>query len=208
MHQNSRIKLECWHQLMLAFDISENNDTYHKLCAAYSEKHRTYHTLEHIDACFQHFDTVLEQSTYPNEIKLALWFHDVIYKPFSTTNEEDSADMAKSFLFQNAVKPEIIERVKDLIILTKDHAAPHSVDAKLMLDIDLSILGTEQHVYAQFEKDIRREYKRVPSFIFKKKRKEVLRSFIERPRIYHTPHFFNTLETQAKHNLAWAINNL
>lgn len=208
MPQNLRIKLEGWHQLMMAFGIPENNETYHRLLTAYSEKHRAYHTLEHIDACFRHFDDVLEHSTYPHEIELALWFHDVIYKPFSATNEENSANLVKSFLSQNAVSTEVIERVNDLVILTKDHVAPQSADAKLMLDIDLSILGTEKHIYAQFEKNVRREYRRVPSFIFKKKRKEILKSFVERQRIYHTAYFFDGLETQAKRNLTWAINNL
>jgi len=208
MPQNSRINLEGWHQLMMAFGIPENNETYHRLLAAYSEKHRAYHTLEHIEACFRHFDSVQEQFNYPHEIELALWFHDVIYKPLSATNEEDSANLAKSFLSQNAVSSEIIERINDLIMLTKDHVAPQSKDAKLMLDIDLSILGTERHIYAQFEKGVRQEYKRVPSFIFKKKRKDILESFAGRSRIYHTAYFFDRLETQAKRNLTWAINNL
>lgn len=208
MPRNSKINIESWHHLMTVFNIAENNETYRSLVAAYAEKHRAYHTLEHIDACFRHLDAVREQSNYPHEIELALWFHDVIYKPFSATNEEGSADMAKSFLSQNGVAPEVIQRVHDLIILTKNHIAPDCVDAKLMLDIDLSILGAATHIYAQFEKDIRREYKRVPSFIFKKKRKEILKSFVERPRIYHTAHFFDQLETQAKQNLGWAIKSL
>lgn len=191
MLQNSRLKQEGWYQLMKAFGLAENNDTYHRLITAYSEKHRAYHTLEHIEACFRHLDATLGQSKYPQEIELALWFHDVIYQPFSATNEEESAILAKEFLSLNSVEPEIVERINDLIILTKDHTMPQSTDARLMLDIDLSILGTEAHIYEQFEKNVRKEYKRVPAFIFKKKRKEILKSFVERPRIYHTAYFFD-----------------
>ena len=208
MPQSLRLKQEGWYQLMTAFGLAENYDTYQKLIAAYSEKHRAYHTLEHIDACFRHFDFVLEEAKYSQEIELALWFHDVVYKPFSATNEEDSALLAKEFLSLNSVEPEIVDRINNLIILTKDHAMPRSIDGKLMLDIDLSILGAEEHIYAQFEKNVRKEYKRVPSFIFKKKRREILTSFFDRPRIYHTAYFFDRLEIQAKRNLEWAIANL
>jgi len=208
MPQSLRINREGWYQLMKAFGLSENDETYDSLLAAYSEKHRAYHTLEHISACFRHLDAVSQQATYLHEVELALWFHDVIYKPFSSTNEEDSAELAKSFLSRNSIEPEIIERISQLITLTKDHAAPQTSDGKLMLDIDLSILSAQKHIYDQFEKNVRKEYKRIPSFIFRKKRKEILKSFMERPRLYHTAYFFDLLETQAKSNLTLTIANL
>jgi len=208
MPQSLRTKPEGWHRLMENFGFSENTDTYNKLIASYSEKHRAYHTLEHIDACFRHFDAVDQTSNYPHEIELALWFHDIVYAPFSKTNEEDSANLVKTFLSENRTDEKISDRVHGLVILTKDHIAPQSYDAKLMLDIDLSILGAQKHIYEQFEKDVRREYKRVPTFIFNKKRKEILKSFAGRSRLYHTDYFFDSLETQAKDNLYWAIDKL
>jgi len=208
MPQSLRTKLEGWQRLMGTYGLPENEKTYQKLIAAYSEKHRAYHSLEHIDACFRHLDSIDSATDRPHEIELALWFHDVIYAPFSKTNEEDSAELAREFLSQNAVDTKVINRVYNLIVLTKGHMAPDSPDGEFMLDIDLSILGYEKHVYEQFEKDVRKEYKRVPSFIFKKKRKEILKSFSERPRLYHTDYFFRRLEVQAKINLKWAINTL
>jgi len=208
MPQKSRLKRDRWHGLMTKFGLKLNDETYDDLIKAYSEKHRAYHTLDHIEACFKHLDATATQANHAHEIKLALWFHDVIYQPFSATNEEDSADYAKAFLSENNVAPEISGRIYDLIILTKDHAAPQTQDAKLMLDIDLSILGVQPDVYAQFETDVRTEYKRVPRFIFKKKRKEILRSFLKRPHIYHTQYFSRKLETRARENLAWAIDAL
>ena len=208
MPQNSKVDIRHWHELMQKFGLPENNETYHQLVKAYSEDHRAYHTLEHISACFEHLENVATHAEYPHEIKLALWFHDVIYNPFSGSNEEDSAELAKLFLSQNSVSQDIIQRVYDLIILTKEHVSPSSCDGKLMLDIDLSILGASEPIYAQFEKDVRKEYKRVPFFIFKKKRKEILKSFTLRPNIYHTEYFFARLEKQAKKNLYWAIGEL
>jgi len=208
MPLSSRTRPEGWQRLMESYGLSNNEEMYEKLITAYSEKHRAYHTLEHIDACFRHLDSIHPATDYSHEIELALWFHDVIYAPFSKTNEEDSADLARSFLLQNKIKPDIIDRVYDLIVLTKNHNTPNSIDGEFMLDIDLSILGSEKHIYEQFEKDIRGEYKNVPLFIFKKKRREILKTFSERPRLYHTDYFFEHLETQAKINLKWAMNTL
>lgn len=208
MPQKPRVDISNWHMLMKSFGLAENNEAYHQLIEAYSEKHRAYHTLDHISACFRHLENVVSQAEHPHEIKLALWFHDVIYNPFSASNEEDSAEFAKRFLEENLVSPEVVRRICDLIILTKEHVLPSSCDGKLMLDIDLSILGAVEPVYAQFEEDIRKEYKRVPFFLFKKKRKEVLRRFVKRPKIYHTKFFSARFEEQAKKNLYWAIDRL
>jgi len=208
MPQKSNVSLERWHDLMRIFGLAGNDGIYNKLIAAYSEKHRAYHTLDHIQACFKHLDAVAEFSLYPHEIELAFWFYDAIYKPFSSTNEEDSAAWAVDFLKDQSVASDVIERIHRLIILTKEHERPHSMDEKIMLDIDLSILGTERSVYAQFEKDIRTEYKRAPFFIFKKKRKEILQMFLNREFLYETPHFRDLLEKRAKGNLAWAVQEL
>lgn len=208
MLRNSRVDIHNWHELMQTFGLSENNETYHKLVKAYSEKHRAYHTIEHIAACFGHLDDVVHYVDNPHEIKLALWFHDVIYNPFSGRNEEDSAEFAKQFLLQNSVSQDVVQRIYDLIILTKEHGSPAASDEKFMLDIDLSILGTKPDIYSQFEKDVRKEYEWVPSFVFKKKRKKILENFLNRQRIYQTSYFTEKLEAQAKKNIAWAISVL
>lgn len=208
MRSNPKVELSGWLDLMKAFEVADNISTYNKLITSYSEKHRAYHTLEHIEACFRHLDSVAEQAINPHEIELALWFHDVIYKPFSATNEDDSAHMATAFLLENHVPQDVIARIAALIMITKEHNPPKSNDGKLMLDIDLSILGAAEPIYAQFEKDVRKEYKRVPSFLFKKKRKEILENFLSRARIYQTEYFADRLESQARANLAWAVSEL
>lgn len=197
-----------WQALMDNMGFAANQKTYNRLIAAYTEKHRAYHTLEHISACMLHLDNTSNLAERKEEIELALWFHDAIYKPFSSTNEDDSAEWARDFLTENNAAADVTDRVFDLIIFTKDHSAPEGGDGKLMLDIDLSILGAPDHVYAQFEKDVRREYRRVPSFVFKSKRREILKSFTDRPRLYHSDYFHDKFETRARVNLAAAIEAL
>ncbi len=193
---------------MEAFALPANMDVFDQLINAYSEKHRAYHTLEHIDACLYHLDVVAGHADIPHEIEMALWFHDAVYNPFSSNNEADSASWAQIFLKENHVAGESIERIHTLIMVTQNHANTEDVDTGLMLDIDLSILGAPPEIYDQFEKNIRTEYKRVPWFVFKKKRKEILQSFLANERIYNHPHFSNMLETQARENLSRAIADL
>lgn len=194
---------------MSAFSLGENDHTFQALIAAYGEKHRAYHTAEHIDACLGHLDDTKQLADRPHEIELALWFHDAIYKPFSSSNEKDSAIWAQEFFELNEFEDDdVIDRIYDLIMVTEHSGEVKTNDQRLMIDIDLSILGTRTEVYDQFEKNVRFEYKKVPGFLFKKKRKTILEEFLARERIYNTPHFHDRLENQAKINLANAINQL
>lgn len=194
---------------MSSFSLPENEITYRALVKAYGEKHRAYHTWEHIAACLQHLDAVRDQADHPEEIELALWFHDAIYKPFSSTNEKDSAIWAQEFFeLNNFEDDEVVSRVFDLIMVTEHSGQTKTQDEKLMIDIDLSILGTPTHVYDQFEKNVRFEYKRVPGFMFKKKRRELLQEFLDRDPLYQNAYLRDKLEEQAKLNLEWAIEAL
>src|SRR5687767_6965684 len=92
---------ERWSALMKAFGFASYEETYGLLATAYAEKHRHYHTAQHIQACLRHLDTCASQADASEEIELALWFHDAIYKPLSRWNENKSADWAVRFLSVN-----------------------------------------------------------------------------------------------------------
>jgi len=55
---------------------------------------------------------------------------------------------------------------------------------------------------------VRDEYKLVPYFLYRKKRKEILTSFLERERIYQNDFFYDKFETQARANIGSAIKML
>ena len=188
--------------------LEENRDTYSSLVKAYSERNRYYHTGEHVNACLLEFDTVKHCAENPLEIELAIWFHDVIYKPFSSSNELDSALWATDFLSANDIDNNISSRVHDLIMGTCHTSSETVGDESLMVDIDLTILGAEPEVYDRFEKAIRQEYKLIPKFIYRKKRREILSSFLDREKIYQNSAFYTRLEKQARENIARAIQSL
>lgn len=197
-----------WNKLCLRLGLSADAATYQELLGAHAEKHRAYHTLDHIAACLRHLDSVEEKLENPEEVEMALWFHDAVYDPFSATNEEDSAEWAADWLQERGAHKTVIARITDHILDTKSHDIPENLDGQYMLDIDLSILGTPPSIYDEFESNIRREYKRVPRFIFRKKRKEILQGFLARDRLYTTDYFHEKLEGQARINLIRAISYL
>jgi predicted metal-dependent HD superfamily phosphohydrolase len=193
---------------MGSLGLPEETETFHALVAAYSETHRHYHSSKHICRCLRELDSASNIADAPAEVELALWYHDAVYDPYSSDNEERSADWACSLLNRHNMSAARVERVRALILATR-HAAPATTpDAQLVVDVDLSILGAGDAAYAAFEADVRKEYRWVPSIMFRRKRADILESFLERPSIYNTEPFRVRYELRARHNLAAAIRAL
>ncbi len=197
-----------WHALMQRLGLPPCDEVHRALEAAYAEKHRRYHTAAHIRAMLRHLDDVRDRVQRPDALELAIWFHDAVYKTRSAHNERDSADWARDFLLHNGAQAELAEHVHGLIMATEHRSEVSSEDAGWMLDIDLSILGTEPSVYDAFERAVRAEYRWVPWFVYRKKRRAVLASFLHRSRIYHSEYFYSRLQQQARDNLVRAMNAL
>lgn len=202
------MNIERWHKLMLNLSLPPSDDSFHALFVAYSSKTRHYHSTVHIDAMLKHFDQTCELAKYPAELELAIWFHDAIYKPFSKTNEHDSAEWAKNFLMSKDYTEIGIERVYQLIMATQHDEKVTNNDEQLLVDIDLTILGAPEHVYDQFESNVRKEYKLVPGFIYRKKRKQLLQSFLDSEHIFNLPYFRSNFENTARDNISRAIKQI
>jgi len=202
------LNLDRWNRLLAALGISNEAECFAALLAAYAQEHRHYHTARHIDHCLQELDTALPYAQQPAEVELALWFHDAIYDPHSSKNEERSADWACELLARHRTSADRIQRVRAHILATRHEAVASHPDSRLVVDIDLSILGVDESAYAQFEVDVRREYEWVPAGLFRHKRAEILESFLARPQIYTTESFRDRYEARARINLARAITAL
>jgi predicted metal-dependent HD superfamily phosphohydrolase len=137
-----------------------------------------------------------------------LWFHDLVYQPLSHDNELKSAELAAQFLRANAAPSELVERVYRLVMVTRHAEAPQSRDEALLLDIDLAILGAEVDEYAAYEAGIRKEYQMIPSFVYRRKRADILSGFMKREQIYLTEPLRLRFEQRARVNLAVAIAQL
>ena len=104
-----------------------------------------------------------------------------------------------------------MQRVHDLVMATQ-HDAPaelgSSSNARLLVDIDLAILGSPAERFERYDQDVRKEYAWVPGLRYQEARAQVLQNFLDRPRLYHGEHAAALLETQARINLAAALSRL
>ena len=144
---------------------------------------------------------------HPAEVEMALWFHDAIYELKSSDNEAKSAEWAYDALLAAGTSRQSAARVRDLVLVTKHTGRPSSVDEHVLVDIDLAILGATETRFAQYELQIRQEYAFVPDLVFKPKRREILKSFLDRPAIYSTPMMHKQLEARARANLTRAVGD-
>jgi predicted metal-dependent HD superfamily phosphohydrolase len=199
------IFLQSWARLNHGLHLQLPDSLRDTLLQHYREPQRHYHTVQHLAECLQGFECVQDQAQYPAELELALWFHDAIYDVHAHDNEFASASWAVRELEKFGVTAEQSQRIHDLIMATLHTAVPTTPDAQLLVDIDLSILGAEPSRFAEYETQIRREYSYVPAFVFKFKRRELLKKFLKRSQIYTSAYFYLSREQQARQNLGEAI---
>jgi predicted metal-dependent HD superfamily phosphohydrolase len=189
-----------WHELWSRLGAQGGGAaTFAQLAAAYAEPTRAYHNAEHIRDCLGQFDLNRHLAQHPDEVEVALWFHDVVYVPGAADNEEQSAQRARAALA--AVSREKIDRIPQLILATRHTTLATLPDEQFICDVDLSILGREPEVFDEFERRIRREYAWVPEPIYRRERSAVLSEFLRRPSIYQTEPFRHRYELTARANL-------
>jgi predicted metal-dependent HD superfamily phosphohydrolase len=185
-----------------------------ELMTAWSEPHRHYHDQRHLRECLALWTRWREHSRRPGEVAVALWFHDAVYDPQAVApghNELNSAGWAARTLVRAGAGSDIAQRVHDLVMATQ-HDAPAALglgqDAQLLVDIDLSILGSPAERFQRYDLDVRREYAWVPGSRYGQARAQVLQRFLDRPRLYHGEAAVALLEDQARINLAAALLRL
>lgn len=190
-----------WASLTQRLDLPPSLEMFETLQRLHAQRHRHYHTAQHITACLQHLDTRRSLTNRHDLIEIAIWFHDAVYKPLSKTNEADSAAMACGFLDGHLPSCDV-KTVETMILLTQTHGQTDDPDTALMLDIDLSILATPADVYDRYTLDVRREYRWVPGPMFRKGRAKMLRHFLAMDRIYKTETLRREWDALARVNMA------
>lgn len=175
----------------------------------YTEKHRAYHNLSHVNALLGLSRSINEQIADRNTVAFAIWFHDAVYNTKRTDNEEKSAELAASVLERFRVPGEVIEHIQEMILATKEHRFEiPSSDVKLFLDLDLAILGAEPAIYREYANAIRLEYRWVPAFMYRRSRRQILEAFLKRESLYFTTEMATRFESQARRNLELEITEL
>jgi predicted metal-dependent HD superfamily phosphohydrolase len=198
MHDNSALS-DAWFALMQQLAVSPDHaqQGWQQLQQHYTEPNRAYHNFSHIAAMLRHLAqsplTVHDEAV----LKLAIWFHDLIYDPKAKDNEVRSAALAVQWMQQAGFGTERCDAVNACILATASHQlslAAHVPDAALFLDLDLSVLGLPPARYRLYAAAIRKEYAWVAAIPYRLGRAGVLQKFLARSELYFTPYFRQRLE--------------
>ncbi len=196
---------QAWQDLQLPAPAP---DMLASLLARWAEPHRKYHTPQHLRECLDLFARHRALAERPGEVAIALWFHDAVYDTVRHDNEAESAAWARRALIDAGADAAVADRVHALIMATRHSEVPSTRDARLLVDIDLAILGADPARFAEYERQIRDEYGFVPEALFREKRAAILRAFLERPALFSTPACADRYDAAARVNLARAIGAL
>ncbi len=128
------------------------------LLSMWNESHRSYHTLNHLNDVIDQINE--NKSKYSEKeyekLMLAALFHDCVYNPMSSTNEEDSA---KFFIecCLDKTNSDVLE-VKQMILDTKTHESTTNLSESFN-HYDMSIVERDFDQLLEWENGIHEEYK-------------------------------------------------
>jgi len=173
------------------------------LLARWQEPQRHYHTLTHLTSVLDHIDVLEKHADDPDVVRLAAWFHDAVYLPDRSENEERSARLAERALTEAGVPEARTAEVARLVRLTITHdPADDDRDGQVLCDADLAILAAPPSAYAAYTAAVREEYHFVPNDAFRDGRSAILRQLLDLPRLFRTPYGATEWEATARYNLA------
>lgn len=182
-------------------------DIYEELVRRYAEPHRHYHTSAHIEHCLAQFDLATSRMDNPDAVEMGLWFHDVIYEPGSSDNEQRSAELFNG-LSDGHVDAEFLRIVNDLIMVTAHPEHPRSLDEQYIVDVDLSSFGLPWDKFRADSEAVRREYRHQADEEFYPGQIRFLRKLLARRTFFFTEFFRARYEAGARANIAGYLKEL
>uniref|UniRef100_A0AAU2JSI1 Metal-dependent HD superfamily phosphohydrolase n=1 Tax=Streptomyces sp. NBC_00049 TaxID=2903617 RepID=A0AAU2JSI1_9ACTN len=180
-----------------------------RLLAAWAEPQRRYHTTAHLADVLARTDVLAPHAADPAAVELAAWFHDAVYRPDRSENEERSAALAERALAELGIDAARTAEVARLVRLTVTHdPAPGDTNGEALCDADLAVLAGAPEAYAAYVAAVRAEYGFVPDDAFAAGRAAVLRQLLDLPRLFRTPYGSTHWEAPARANLAAELATL
>ncbi len=193
----------------------------------YSQPHRHYHTIRHVLSLLNTILCHESQFKNPEAAYLAAWFHDAVYeigdeyknnelrscqaflsqmeehhKEFYDS-EEGQATCTLALQMIGATMGHGFSNIKNLDMI----AEADLNDIGMFLDADLRILSASREDLLEFEANIRKEFSIYDDLVYNPTRKQVLESFLKRPKIYFSE-MGEHWERDARSNLKFLIERL
>ncbi|MFJ6798210.1 hypothetical protein [Streptomyces sp. NPDC091268] len=188
-----------------------------RLLTAWAEPQRRYHTTAHLADVLARIDVLADHAGDAGDthaldravVELAAWFHDAVYRPDRSENEERSAALAERALPELGIDAARTAEVARLVRLTVTHdPTPGDTAGEVLCDADLAVLAGAPDAYAAYAAAVRAEYGFVPDDAFRAGRAAVLRQLLGLPRLFRTPYGAAHWEAPARANLAAELAEL
>jgi len=200
------VDLGAWTSLVGTSEDSVN--CWAVLLARWSEQHRRYHGIGHLSAMLRFLDEYADHAADSHAVRLAAWYHDAVYDPRSTDNEERSAVLAEDELGALGLPADRVKEVSRLVRLTAGHdPAEGDRNGELLNDADLMVLASPPEAYVAYLNAIRQEYVHVPDADFRTGRAAVVEALLAAPRLYRMESLA-PMEDAARRNLSAELSLL
>jgi predicted metal-dependent HD superfamily phosphohydrolase len=179
------------------------------LLGRWSEPHRAYHDLAHLDEVLHRIDVLADEADQPDLVRLAAWFHDGVYDPQATDNEERSAEVATVALAALGLEPSVVDEVARLVRLTATHdARDGDRNGAVLCDADLAVLASNELRYTSYVEGVRLEYGHLDDATFARGRADVLHRLLDRPQFFGTAYGRREWEQGARANVSAELRSL
>ncbi len=188
-----------WRRCLNPGAQSDANAVWNTLEARYTEPNRHYHDKRHLACCLEQLDLAAGLIGKPDQVEMAIWFHDVINEAGQPDNE------ARSAAFFRARADEVMDggfvaAVIDLILVTTHRDPPSDLDQQFIGDIDLASFGFSWECFIRDTTNLKAEFQGPDEDYYQRKR-AFLEAMLRRPKIFLTEFFNDRYERQARDNI-------
>jgi predicted metal-dependent HD superfamily phosphohydrolase len=187
---------------------SDVRPIFHQVLRGWTEPHRRYHGVDHLLDCLARLDESPAMGEERDLAEIALWYHDLVYRPGAADNEARSAELARAALLEGGAPDATADEVARLVRLTDHVAPPEDPVGELVCDVDLSILGRSAGEFEEYERRIREEYRQLPDPLYRAGRAGVLAKLLARDPLFRTDYFRRRYGESARINLRRSLDSL
>ena len=174
------------------------------------QPHRRYHGVRHVTWVVRHVHELVADRPVSDlgAVLAAAFYHDAVYDPRATDNEDQSARLATRVLGELGWSAARCDTVARLVRATAGHDADGDADCGVLLDADLAVLGADPAAYQAYVTGVRAEYAHLDAAAWRAGRAAVLRNLLARRPLYTTGPARERWEARAGANMAAELATL
>ena len=188
-----------WQRCLKPGAGSDPAAVWQEVARRYAEPHRHYHDKGHLAHCLEQLDLAAGEIRQPDQVEMAIWFHDIINEPGVKDNEQQSAELFRQ-LAAGVMDSGFISAVPDLILVTTHSRTPDDPDQRFICDIDLASFGCPWECFEKDSVAVKAEFQG-PDEDYYRGKKAFLEALLARPKIFVTDFFHRHYERQARDNI-------